>query len=69
MDSGAGHELVFWQAVSLHGAGLEAPARQLFRQIFAAEPRWHTLTPRLVPALPKQQQTGGTTMPSDHQAQ
>ena len=42
-------ELVFWQAVSLWSAGQEAPATPLFKTVFAADPNWAVLVPRLVP--------------------
>lgn len=42
-------ELVFWQAVSLWSAGQEAQATPLFRTVFAADPNWAVLVPRLVP--------------------
>lgn len=41
------HELPFWQAVTLMTTGHEAPALQLFQQVFAADPRWAKLVPRL----------------------
>ncbi len=51
-------ELRFWAAVSMYGAGREAEARPAFRAVFAAEPRWAELVPRLArvglfPADPK----------------
>jgi uncharacterized Ntn-hydrolase superfamily protein len=42
-------ELVFWQAVSLFGAGREAEALPLFKQVFAEDRNWAVLVPRLVP--------------------
>lgn len=41
------HELPFWQAVTLMTTGHEAPALQLFQQVFAADARWAKLVPRL----------------------
>jgi len=43
-------EVRYWQAVTMAGAGHLDEALPIFRDVFAAEPRWHTLTPRLVPA-------------------
>ena len=43
-------EIRYWQAVTLAGAGRLDEALPIFAAVFAAEPRWHTLTPRLVPA-------------------
>lgn len=42
-------ELKFWAAVSLLKAGREAEAMQSFREVFAKEPIWADLVPRLVP--------------------
>ena len=42
-------ELVFWQAVSLWSAGQEAQATPLFKSVFASDPNWAVLVPRLVP--------------------
>lgn len=47
--AGADHELVFWQAVSLYGAGERDAGRALFRQIFAVEPRYRVVLRRLPP--------------------
>ena len=41
-------ELKFWAAVSLLKAGREAEAMQFFREVFAKEPIWADLVPRLV---------------------
>ena len=43
-------EIRYWQAVTLAGAGRLDEALPVFAAVFAAEPRWRTLTPRLVPA-------------------
>ncbi|HEX3130017.1 MAG TPA: DUF1028 domain-containing protein [Thermoanaerobaculia bacterium] len=40
-------ELPFWQAVSLFVAGKEDQALPLFKDVFAREPRWARLVPRL----------------------
>lgn len=40
-------ELPFWQAVSLFVAGQEDKALPLFKDVFAREPRWVRLVPRL----------------------
>ncbi len=40
-------ELPFWQAVSLFVAGQEDKALPLFKDVFAREPRWARLVPRL----------------------
>ena len=40
-------ELPFWQAVTLFVAGQEDKALALFRDVFAKEPVWATLVPRL----------------------
>ena len=40
-------ELPFWQAVTLFVEGREAEALEIFRRVFAAEPRWAELVPRL----------------------
>jgi uncharacterized Ntn-hydrolase superfamily protein len=40
-------EIQFWQAVTMVGAGRLEEALPLFREVFAQEPRWHRLTPRL----------------------
>jgi uncharacterized Ntn-hydrolase superfamily protein len=42
-------ELKFWAAVSLLTAGREDEALQFFREVFAREPIWADLVPRLVP--------------------
>ena len=51
-------ELRFWAAVTMYTNGQEAQARTLFRDVFAREPRWVPLVPRLAkvglfPADPK----------------
>lgn len=43
-------ELPFWQAVTLASAGREAEALPIFARVFAAEPRWAELVPRLPPS-------------------
>jgi uncharacterized Ntn-hydrolase superfamily protein len=40
-------ELPFWQAVTLFVAGQEDKALAIFRDVFAREPRWARLVPRL----------------------
>lgn len=40
-------ELPFWQAVTLFVAGQEDKALAIFREVFAREPRWAQLVPRL----------------------
>ena len=40
-------ELPFWQAVTLASIGREAEARPIFQQVFAKEPKWAELVPRL----------------------
>jgi uncharacterized Ntn-hydrolase superfamily protein len=40
-------ELPFWQAVTLFVAGQEDKALALFKEVFAREPRWARLVPRL----------------------
>ncbi len=40
-------ELPFWQAVTLFVAGQEGKALPLFKDVFAREPRWARLVPRL----------------------
>jgi uncharacterized Ntn-hydrolase superfamily protein len=40
-------ELPFWQAVTLFAAGREEEALPIFRQVFAKEPDWARLVPRL----------------------
>jgi uncharacterized Ntn-hydrolase superfamily protein len=40
-------ELRFWAAVSMYTTGREAEARDVFREVFAVEPRWADLVPRL----------------------
>jgi uncharacterized Ntn-hydrolase superfamily protein len=43
-------EIRYWQAVTLAGSGQLDAALPVFAAVFTAEPRWRTLTPRLVPA-------------------
>jgi uncharacterized Ntn-hydrolase superfamily protein len=43
-------ELLFWQAATLWKLGREKEASPLFRKVFAHDPRWVRLVPRLVPA-------------------
>ena len=43
-------EIRYWQAVTLVGSGELEAALPIFASVFATEPRWRTLTPRLVPA-------------------
>jgi len=40
-------ELPFWQAVTLAASGRVAEAEPIFRQVFAKEPQWADLVPRL----------------------
>lgn len=40
-------EIRYWQAVTLASAGELEAALPIFAEVFAAEPRWHKLTPRL----------------------
>lgn len=49
-------ELPFWQAVTLFSEGREEEALPIFREVFAAEPRWAELVTRLpgVGLLPKE---------------
>ncbi len=42
-------EMKYWTAVSLANAGRVDEALELFRAVFARNPNWKTLTPRLVP--------------------
>ena len=42
-------ELTFWQAVTLFHAGREIEATDLFKKVFAAEPIWAEVVPRVVP--------------------
>ena len=42
-------ELRFWAAASLFSAGKEDEALAIFREVFAREPVWAELAPRLVP--------------------
>jgi len=43
-------ELLFWQAATLWKLGREKEATPLFKKVFAKDPRWVKLAPRLVPA-------------------
>jgi len=43
-------EIRYWQAITMAGAGKLDAALPIFREVFAAEPRWRVLTPRLVDA-------------------
>lgn len=43
-------ELPFWQAVTLWSAGQKDAARPIFREVFAKNPAWRRVLPRLVPA-------------------
>ena len=49
-------ELPFWQAITLASVGRFAEAEPIFRQVFAKEPHWADLVPRLPAAglLPKE---------------
>ncbi len=40
-------ELQFWAAVGMYSNGREAEAKELFRSLFAKEPHWAGLVPRL----------------------
>jgi uncharacterized Ntn-hydrolase superfamily protein len=44
------HEIRYWQAVTMAGSGQLDAALPIFAEVFAADSRWRTLTPRLVPA-------------------
>ena len=48
-------EMPFWQAVALASSGKREEALPIFKQVFAAEPHWKRLVPRLaeVEQLPK----------------
>jgi uncharacterized Ntn-hydrolase superfamily protein len=43
-------ELPFWHAVTLASAGKLEESLPVFRRVFASEPRWIDVVPRLVPA-------------------
>jgi tetratricopeptide (TPR) repeat protein len=43
-------EIRYWQAITLATAGKLEEALPIFREVFAKEPRWKVLTPRLVDA-------------------
>jgi uncharacterized Ntn-hydrolase superfamily protein len=43
-------EMVYWHAVALANMNRVEEALPLFRRVFAADPNWRTLTPRLVKA-------------------
>ena len=43
-------EMVYWHAVALANMNRVGEALPLFRRVFAADPNWRTLTPRLVKA-------------------
>jgi uncharacterized Ntn-hydrolase superfamily protein len=43
-------EILFWQAVALWKLEREKEATPLFKKVFATEPKWVALVPRLVPA-------------------
>jgi len=43
-------EIRYWQAITMASAGKVRESLPIFREVFAAEPRWRTLTPRLVQA-------------------
>jgi uncharacterized Ntn-hydrolase superfamily protein len=43
-------EMVYWHAVALANMNRVEEALPLFRRVFAADPNWRTLTPRLVRA-------------------
>ena len=43
-------ELPFWHAVTMASAGRVDEALPVFKRVFAAEKRWVTLVPRLIPA-------------------
>ncbi|MFQ5351308.1 MAG: DUF1028 domain-containing protein, partial [Thermoanaerobaculia bacterium] len=44
------HEIRYWQAVTMTGSGQLEAALPIFAEVFAADARWRTLTPRLVPS-------------------
>ena len=41
-------EMTYWHAVALANMNRVEEALPLFRRVFAADPNWRTLTPRLV---------------------
>jgi hypothetical protein len=41
-------EMIYWHAVALANMNRVEEALPLFRRVFAADPNWRTLTPRLV---------------------
>jgi hypothetical protein len=41
-------EMVYWHAVALANMNRVEESLPLFRRVFAADPNWRTLTPRLV---------------------
>ena len=43
-------EMAYWHAVALVGMNRVEEALPIFRRVFAADPNWRTLTPRLVKA-------------------
>ena len=43
-------ELRFWAASTMYQNGQKPQARRLFREVFAKEPRWVPLIPRLAKA-------------------
>jgi uncharacterized Ntn-hydrolase superfamily protein len=43
-------EIRYWQAITMATAGKLEEALPIFREVFAKEPRWRVLTPRLVDA-------------------
>jgi hypothetical protein len=43
-------EIRYWQAITMAVAGKLDEALPIFREVFAKEPRWRQLTPRLVDA-------------------
>jgi uncharacterized Ntn-hydrolase superfamily protein len=43
-------EMIYWHAVALANMGRVEESLPLFRRVFAADPNWRTLTPRLVKA-------------------
>jgi uncharacterized Ntn-hydrolase superfamily protein len=43
-------EIPFWQAVTLVSSGQSETALPIFKNVFAREPRWIPVVPRLVPA-------------------
>jgi len=50
MPDSSNPEIAYWQAVALTNSGKLDEALPIFAKVFAADPHWRDLTPRLVPA-------------------